>query len=351
MIKDLLRKNIRELTPYSCARDEFSGVAEVFLDANENYKSYSDLEYNRYPDPHCSLLRKELESRLDLPFNNTVIGNGSDELIDNIIRSFCEPKEDKIIIMNPTYGAYKVFADINDVETVNVNYRTDFEIDFEALENTIKSNTNLKLLFVCSPNNPTGKAEDIETIEKLLKLFNGVVIVDEAYAEFSDKDSSVKLINKYENLIVLKTLSKCFAAAGIRAGIMVANEEIIEVINNMKAPYNVSSSTQIEALKILKNSDEIYKQRDEVILRRNKYFDIFKSLKTVKKIYKSDANFILMEVEDSTSLCKKLQEKKIIIRNRTKDLYLKNCVRITIGSEAECETVYNAIKEIENETK
>ncbi len=351
MIRDLLRDNIRELTPYSCARDEFSGVADVFLDANENYKSYSIFDYNRYPDPHCTLLRKELEKKLKLPFENTVIGNGSDELIDNLIRSFCEPKRDKIIIMNPTYGAYKVFADINNVETINVPYTPNFDIDFKALKDKINEESNLKLLFICSPNNPTGKSEKIETIEEIIKLFKGVVIVDEAYAEFSTNESSVKLIDKYENLVVLKTLSKCFAAAGIRAGIMITNTEIVNVINSMKAPYNVSSSTQIEALKILENSDTIYKQRDEVIERRDNYFNIFKSLKSVKKIYLSDANFLLMEVEDSTELCKKLQEKKIIIRNRTNDLYLKNCVRITIGSEEECNRVYKAIEEIENEAK
>lgn len=351
MIKNLIRKNIRELTPYSCARDEFNGVAEVFLDANENYKSYSNFDYNRYPDPHCTLLRKELEKKIKLPFKNTVIGNGSDELIDNLIRTFCEPKQDKIVIMNPTYGAYKVFADINDVKTVNVNYKSSFDIDFELLKKTIAEETNLKLLFICSPNNPTGKAEDISDIEEIIKIFPGVVIVDEAYGEFSSKESCVKLVEKYDNLVVLKTLSKCFAAAGIRAGIMITNPQIVEVINNMKAPYNVSSSTQLEALKILENIDNIYNQRNEVIDRREKYFKIFESLDTVKQIYKSDANFLLMQVEDSSFLCKKLQDKKIIIRNRTKDLYLKNCVRITIGSEAECLAVYNAIKEIENEAK
>ncbi len=351
MIKNLLRKNIRELTPYSCARDEFSGIAEVFLDANENFKTYSSYEFNRYPDPHCTLLRKQLDKKLGLPFDNTVIGNGSDELIDNLIRSFCEPKQDKIIIMNPTYGAYKVFADINDVETVFVNYKKNFEIDFTLLEQTIAKESNLKLLFVCSPNNPTGKAEEIKTLEKIIKMFKGVVIVDEAYAEFSDKESCVSLVEKYENLVVLKTLSKCFAAAGIRAGIMISNPEIISVINNMKAPYNVSSSTQIEALKILDQTSKIYLQRDEVIERRKRYLEKFKSLDYVKKVYDSDANFLLMEVEDSSYLCKKLQEKKIIIRNRDKDLYLNNCVRITIGSEEECLAVFNAIKEVENERK
>jgi histidinol-phosphate aminotransferase len=351
MIKNLLRKNIRELTPYSCARDEFNGVADVFLDANENYKTYSSFDFNRYPDPHCTTLRKSLEKNLNLPFDNTVIGNGSDELIDNLIRSFCEPKEDKIILMNPTYGAYKVFADINNVKTVFVNYKTNFEIDFDLLNKTIEKEGLVKLLFICSPNNPTGKAENIEDIEKIVKDFKGIVVVDEAYGEFSNKESCVQLVKKYENLVVLKTLSKCFAAAGIRAGIMISNEEIVQVINNMKAPYNVSASTQLEALKILEKSEIIFKQRDEVIKRRDIYFDKFNELSYVKKVYPSDANFLLMEVIDSNYLCKILQDKKIIIRNRTKDLYLKNCVRITIGSEAECETVYNAIKELGDETK
>lgn len=351
MIKNLIRKNIRELTPYSCARDEFNGAAEVFLDANENYKTYSTFDYNRYPDPRCTVLRKQIENKIGLPFENTVIGNGSDELIDNLIRTFCEPKEDKLVIMNPTYGAYKVFADINDVQTIFVNYRPTFEINFELLKQTIEKEENLKLLFICSPNNPTGRAEKISDIEEILKLFKGIVIVDEAYGEFSSEESCVKLLENYDNLVVLKTLSKCFAAAGIRAGIMVASKEIVVVINNMKAPYNVSSSTQGEALKILEKTDTIYKQRDEVIERRKLYYDKFNSLSYVKKVYSSDANFLLMQVKDSTYLCKRLQEKKIIIRNRSKDLYLKNCVRITIGSEAECFEVYNAILEVGNETK
>ena len=173
MIRDLLRKNIRELTPYSCARDEFSGVAEIFLDANENYKSYSDCDFNRYPDPHCVLLRKQLEKKLGLPFEKTLIGNGSDELIDNLIRSFCEPRKDKIIIMNPTYGAYKVFADINDVETIFVNYKDTFEIDLPLLKETIDKEDNLKLLFICTPNNPTGRAEALSTIVEILENFKG----------------------------------------------------------------------------------------------------------------------------------------------------------------------------------
>ncbi len=346
MIRDLIRQNIRDLSPYSCARDEFSGVAEIYLDANENYKTYSINDYNRYPDPHCILLREKLDEKLGLPFSKTVIGNGSDELIDNLIRTFCEPKEDKIIIMNPTYGAYKVFADINNVETVFVNYKPSFEIDFELLRTVISKEKNLKILFICSPNNPTGKAENYKTIEEIIKIFNGIVIVDEAYGEFSEQKSCVELISKYDNLVVLKTLSKCFAAAGIRAGIMVANEEIVKVINNMKAPYNVSASTQKEALNILEKSEQIFRQRDEIIERRNRYIKKFETLDFVKKVYKSSANFILLEVIDSGYLCKKLQNDKIIIRNRTKDLYLKNCVRITIGSEEECLAVYNAIKEV-----
>lgn len=346
MIRDLIRQNIRDLSPYSCARDEFSGVAEIYLDANENYKTYSINDYNRYPDPHCTLLREKLDEKLGLPFSKTVIGNGSDELIDNLIRTFCEPKEDKIIIMNPTYGAYKVFADINNVETVFVNYKPSFEIDFELLRTVISKEKNLKILFICSPNNPTGKAENYKTIEEIIKIFNGIVIVDEAYGEFSEQKSCVELISKYDNLVVLKTLSKCFAAAGIRAGIMVANEEIVKVINNMKAPYNVSASTQKEALNILEKSEQIFRQRDEIIERRNRYIKKFETLDFVKKVYKSSANFILLEVVDSGYLCKKLQNDNIIIRNRTKDLYLKDCVRITIGSEEECLAVYNAIKEV-----
>jgi histidinol-phosphate aminotransferase len=349
-MRELIRDNIKNLVPYSCARDEFSGEAEIYLDANENYFDYSGKGYNRYPDPHCTTLREQIALKMNLPLKNTVIGNGSDELIDNLIRIFCEPNRDSILIMPPTYGAYKVFSDVNAVSVESLLLNNDFSIDMKGFSEFSKrnkeNNNSCKLAFVCSPNNPTGEAQDIETIELLAKDFGGILIVDEAYSDFSDKESAITLIDKYPNIVVLKTFSKCFGLAGARVGIMVASSELCSVMNAIKAPYNVGIPSQMAALELLENSDKIKAQRDEIIKRRNEYSIKFSNLDIVEKVYKSDANFLLMKTKDSNKICSILQSKGIIIRNRNKDIHCQNCVRITIGSQYECERVYKEMEEI-----
>lgn len=345
-----LRENIKNLVPYSCARDEFTGVAEVYLDANENFFDYSDLGYNRYPDPHCLELRLEIEKKMNLPIINTVIGNGSDELIDNLIRIFCEPHKDSILVMPPTYGAYKVFSDVNAVECKTLPLNSDFTIDYDGFYNISEKNKkgedNCKIAFICSPNNPTGESQNIEDIEAMASKFNGIIVVDEAYAEFSDKESATSLVDKYKNLVVLKTFSKCWGLAGARLGIMVASKEICEIMNRVKAPYNVGIPAQKAGLNQLSHSIEILSERDTLVDRRNEYFNKFATLDVVEKVYPSDANFLLMKTKDSTKICKLLQDKGIIIRNRNKDLHCSNCVRITIGSVEECNRVFKELSEI-----
>lgn len=349
-MKELLRENIKNLIPYSCARDEFSGVAEVYLDANENYYDYSGKGYNRYPDPNCKELRELIQSKLGISSINTVIGNGSDELIDNLIRIFCNPKEDSVLIMPPTYGAYKVFSDVNDIEVKTLALNKDFSINMDkfkafSVENQ-KSGNSCKIAFICSPNNPTGEAQDISVIEELAKSFKGILIIDEAYAEFSKKESAISLISKYSNIVVLKTLSKCFGLAGARVGIMVASSELCAIMNKVKAPYNVGIPSQRAAIELLNRYDEIMIERDEVVCRRDKYFSKFLNLDIVEKVYKSDANFLLMKTKDSNEICNILKSKGIIIRNRNNDLHCENCIRITIGSKIECERVYKEMSEI-----
>jgi len=349
-MKEFLRKNIRELVPYSCARDEFTGTAEVYLDANENFYDYSDFGYNRYPDPLCKELRLEIEWKMNLPFDNTVIGNGSDELIDNLIRMFCEPNRDSILVMPPTYGAYKVFSDVNAVECKTLPLNEDFSIDLEGfleISNSNKESINqCKVAFVCSPNNPTGESQSLQTIEDMASIFEGILVVDEAYAEFSDKESATTLVKKYDNLVVLKTFSKCWGLAGARLGIIVANKDLCELMNKVKAPYNVGIPAQKAGLDQLKFSDEILKDRDKVVQRREDYSLKFSSLDIVEKVYESDANFLLMKTKDSNKICNILQEKAIVIRNRTNDLNCKNCIRITIGSDEECQRVFKELSEI-----
>jgi histidinol-phosphate aminotransferase len=347
---EYVRKNIRELVPYSCARDEFTGVAEVYLDANENFYDYSEAGYNRYPDPLCKELRLEIEQKMNLPFDNTVIGNGSDELIDNLIRIFCEPNKDSILIMPPTYGAYKVFSDVNSVECKTLPLNEDFSINMDGFFDISKSNekslNKCKIAFICSPNNPTGESQSIENIEKMVSNFDGMVVIDEAYAEFSNKESAVTLVEKYDNLVVLKTFSKCWGLAGARLGIMVANKEMCALMNKVKAPYNVGIPAQQAGLNQLKSSTAILNERDELVKRREEYRIKFATLDIVEKVYDSDANFLLMKTKDSNKICSLLQEKGIIIRNRNKDLHCKNCIRITIGSVEECKSVFKEMSEI-----
>lgn len=337
-INKLVRPNILSLEPYSSARSEFKGSRGIFLDANEN--PFGTL--NRYPDP----LQKELKQKLsEIKFVSTdkiFIGNGSDEIIDLCFRIFCEPGKDKALIFTPTYGMYKVCADINNVEIVNVPLNKGFQIDFENAASALEDE-NLKLIFICSPNNPTGNS--IDAIEKILKSFNGIVVVDEAYIDFSKKESLSKKLEQYSNLIVLQTLSKAWGLAAARIGMAFCSTQIINLLNKVKPPYNISQPNYMAALEILTQQDVYVTNKNILLFERDMMFHNLKNIKWVLKVYPTDANFILIEVTDASKMYHKLKDDFIIIRNRDKEI--KNTLRITIGSPTENKALLNALENIE----
>ena len=337
-IKKLVRKNILNLSPYSSARDEFSGAEGVFLDANENPKG----SYNRYPDPHQTALKEVVAKVKSVSSENVFIGNGSDEAIDLIFRTFANPGKDKVIVCPPTYGMYEVSANINDVEIINIPLLPDFQLDKQAILKTIVQDVNIKLIFICSPNNPTGNL--IEGIEEIIEKFNGIVIVDEAYIDFSPESTKVPLINKYPNVIVLQTLSKAWGLAGIRVGFAFAQTEIIALLNKIKAPYNISTLNQQQALSKLSNLEEFETQRKEILAERDRLETELLALPMVQKIYPSSANFLLVEVTDANRMYNELVNKKVIVRNR--HTVIKNCIRITVGTKQENNILLTELKDI-----
>lgn len=337
-IKKLVRKNILNLSPYSSARDEFSGAEGVFLDANENPKG----SYNRYPDPHQTALKEVVAKVKSVSSENVFIGNGSDEAIDLIFRTFANPGKDKVIICPPTYGMYEVSADINDVEIINIPLLSDFQLDKQTILKTIEQDADVKLIFICSPNNPTGNL--IEGIEEITEKFKGIVIVDEAYIDFSPESTKVSLINKYPNVIVLQTLSKAWGLAGIRVGFAFAQAEIIALLNKIKAPYNISTLNQQQALSKLSNLEEFEAQRNEILAERERLEAELLALPMVQKIYPSSANFLLVEVTDANRVYNELVNKKVIVRNR--HTVIKNCIRITVGTKQENNILLTELKDI-----
>lgn len=338
-IKSLVRSNILELQPYSSARNEFSGKQGVFLDANEN--PFGTLK--RYPDPNQKELKDELAKLKELAPDNIFIGNGSDEVIDLAFRIFGNPGKDKALSFSPTYGMYDVSAGINNVEIIQLPLNSNFQIDIETLKPWFKDK-RLKLLFICSPNNPTGNTIHREAIEFILKKFNGIVIVDEAYIDFAEEKSLVKMVNEYNNLIISQTFSKAWGLAGARLGMAYACEELISLFNKVKSPYNISILNQKAALEALDNID-LFHDNLAVILKEKKRVErLLMNLTTVKKVYPSHANFILIEVDDANQLYSKLVAKNIIIRNRDKEV--KNCLRISIGTPQENNQLINALKNI-----
>ncbi len=342
-IQTLLRNNIRNIVPYSSARDEFTGSEGIFLDANEN--PYSN-KYNRYPDPHQKLLKEKVAQIKQISTNEIFLGNGSDEAIDLIIRAFCNPGKDNVVIMPPTYGMYEVSAKINDVKVKKAPLTQDFKINTNTLLATIDSST--KLIFICTPNNPTGNSFDTFTIQKIIEKFKGIVVIDEAYIDFSNQEGFVHEIDEYPNLIVLQTLSKAWGLAGIRLGMAFANPAIIKVLDKIKPPYNVSQLTQETALKYIENGVVAKNQQVEKILsERNKLQEALSSLPYVKQVYPSNANFLLIKTENANEIYQELIKSKIIIRNRTKLELCEGCLRITIGTPEENQALITALKDIE----
>ena len=353
-MRELLRKNIAGLVPYSCARNDFKGTASVFLDANENWQDFvKQPGRNRYPDPLSTRLRAEIEKRMGLKAVHTVIGNGSDEVIDNLVRMFCVPGKDHVLLLPPTYGAYRVFCDINDVKVDVVPLTADFQLDMQAIlaylrsekQNRKEGAGRLKLLFICSPNNPTANAFPLDQVEEIARNFDGITIVDEAYHDFSSVESAVSLQPRYPNLVVLRTLSKCWALAGARIGILVASEEICAVMASMKYPYNVSSPAQDAALEDLANWEKVMAGKEDILKQRPLFAASLAKLSCVEKVYPSDANFLLVKVRDANKIYAYLMDKGIIVRNRSKELHCENCLRITVGNATENQAVIDALKE------
>jgi len=339
---NVVRNNIRNLKPYSSARDEFKGEANIFLDANENSLGSPLLKwYNRYPDPMQWKIKEKLSVIKQVPVDQVFLGNGSDEPIDLLFRCFCEPGVDEVIVFPPTYGMYEVSANINNVHLSKVPLTKEFQLDLEALESAIKPNT--KIIWICSPNNPSGNSIDRQDIEMVLNNFDGLVVVDEAYINFSRQKSLVTDLADYPNLVVLQTLSKAWGLAGLRVGMAFASSEIIGYLNKVKPPYNISEPVQELALKAL---DEIGQVNDMILqlvdARKQLELDFVKSPQVVK-VYPSDANFLLVEFTQARAMYDYLVGKGIVVRDRSNVLLCDNCLRITVGTDAENLKLVDAI--------
>ena len=342
-IQKLIRPTIKALKPYSSARDEFQGNSDdmVFLDANENPFENG---VNRYPDPQQRSVKSLLSEIKNIPENNILLGNGSDEVLDLIFRAFCEPNQDNIITLPPTYGMYSVLANINAIEIKSVQLDEYFQPKVDEILEV--SNDNSKLLFLCSPNNPTGNSFEAKSIEELIKKFQGIVVIDEAYIDFSNEDSWISKLSEFPNLIVTQTLSKAYGMAGIRLGICYASSEIISVLNRIKPPYNVNELTQQRAIQQLKLNDLTKKQVEDILTERKNLINQLNTVSYISKIYPTDANFVLVEVDDATKRYNQLIEKGIVIRNRTTQPGCENCLRLTVGTANENKKLIKVMKEI-----
>jgi histidinol-phosphate aminotransferase len=339
----LVRDNIKKLKPYSSARSEFSGVAQVFLDANENaFGSPLTKWYNRYPDPLQWELKRKISTIKNIAPENILLGNGSDECIDLLIRAFCDPLKDNIIICPPTYGMYEVYAHINDVQVKEVPLLPNFQLNLEGLENAIDGNT--KLIFFCSPNNPTGNSMEREDIEMVLNNFDGIVVIDEAYINYSRHRSFVAEMKDYPNLVVMQTFSKAWGLAALRLGMNFASTEIIDILNKIKPPYNINQATQELALKALDHLEDVNTMIKDTISEREELMKNLVQLSLVQKVYPSDANFLLAKITDATAIYNYLKEKGIIVRNRSNVILCDDCLRITVGTPNENAQLIEALK-------
>lgn len=342
-INNLIRDNVKSMIAYSSARDEYKDASAdmVFVDANENPFQTG---LNRYPDPQQSLVKEELSKIKNVPAKNILLGNGSDEVLDLIFRVFCEPNKDSVIALPPTYGMYKVLANTNAVGLINIPLLDSFQPNVDEILNQQSDTT--KLLFLCSPNNPTANSLDAEKIEELLSKFKGIVVIDEAYIDFSTEESWVSMLNDFPNLIVTQTLSKAYGLAGIRLGICYASEEIISVLNKIKPPYNVNQLTQEVALERLKNQDSVQQEVNLILLERDQLIKDLSEISLVEQVYPSDANFLLVKVDDADKRYQQLIQKGIVVRNRSNQLLCDNCLRFTIGTKEENEKLIEELKNL-----
>lgn len=370
-LENLVRKNIKSLKPYSSARHEFKGKASVFLDANENsYGSPVSLfspsaegkeflppspqgepvpilregpgvRLNRYPDPLQWQLKFAIAKIKGVPAENIFIGNGSDEVIDLAYRIFCEPGEDNVIICPPTYGMYEVSANINDVKVRKVNLTEQFQLNTEAILNATDANT--KLIFICSPNNPTGNNMRRIDVELLLNNFPGIILIDEAYINFSRQKTFIQELTEYPNLIVMQTLSKAWGLASLRLGLAFASLDIIDLFNKVKPPYNINEASQQLALEALKKTSQVNDWIKEIVEQKKMLTEKLMGFSFVEKVYESDANFLLVKVKDADTLYNYLSAKGIVVRNRSKEIICENCLRITVGTPAENERLIKSL--------
>lgn len=330
-IKALQRENIKTLRPYSTARDEFKGQAEVFLDANENsFGSPLPANYNRYPDPLQLDLKEKIGRIKGVPIENTFLGNGSDEAIDLLFRAFCNPGKDNVIILPPTYGMYEVSANINDVALRKVDLLPSYQLNLEKIAEAIDANT--KLIFICSPNNPTGNSINRTDMETILANFNGLVVVDEAYINFARQKTFIQELTEYPNLVVLQTFSKAWGLAGLRLGMAFSSTQVVDILNKIKPPYNINQATQDLALAALQNVDQVNEWIKTTVAERERMSNSLARLAKVGKVYPSDANFILVEIEDAHNVYNKLVDQGIIVRDRSKVSLCEGCLRITVGT-------------------
>ncbi len=344
--KELLRPHIRTLVPYSSARDEYTGKEGVFLDANENpIGSITEENWNRYPDPYQVDLKKKIGDIKSINWKNVFLGNGSDEPIDLLFRAFCEPGKDNVIINPPTYGMYQVSADINGIEAIKVLLTPDFDLDIEGILSQVTERT--KMIFICSPNNPTGNDLSLNLIEEVLTSFSGIVVIDEAYIDFTSRDSLISKLSTYPNLVVLQTFSKAWGLASLRLGMAFASEEIIQILNLIKPPYNISGLTQETVIKALTDVETKEAMVSEILAERKNLEKDLSSLPQVERVYPSDANFFLVKMrQNAKGIFNQLIDRKIIVRDRSNVVLCEEGLRITVGTKEENDQLINTLKSL-----
>ena len=340
-VNKLVRKNIQNMKSYSSARDEFKDfITEmIFLDANENPFENG---VNRYPDPQQNSVKLALADLKKINVNQILLGNGSDEVLDLLFRAFCEPNKDNIITLPPTYGMYGVLADLNAIENREVVLNSDFQPNVKSILESVDTNT--KIIFLCSPNNPTGNSFSDSAISELLENFNGIIVLDEAYIDFSERESWLAKIERYPNLVISQTLSKAFGMAGIRVGILYASASIIAIVNKIKPPYNINVLSQEKALERIMDSDKNSSDIQSIIDNKRNLLEQLSKIKFIEKIFPSDANFVLIKVDNASKRYNQLIDFGIVIRNRTTQLLCENCLRITIGTNLENEKLINVLR-------
>ena len=344
-LANITRANVKGLKPYSSARDEYvsDGSEMVFLDANENPFENG---VNRYPDPHQRRLKAVLAEKKKVKVENVLLGNGSDEVLDLLFRAFCEPKVDNIITLPPTYGMYKVLAGVNDIANNEVLLTNEFQPDIPAILGKIDDRT--KMIFICSPNNPTGNSLDENSISELLTHFSGLVVIDEAYIDFSENHSWVSKLSDFPNLVIAQTLSKAYGMAGIRLGICIASEAIIKILNTIKPPYNVNELTQAHALQRISNMQRIRSEIQEILDQKALLEKVLPQIEFVKKVFPSDANFILVQVDDADKRYDQLIKRGVVVRNRSSQPRCKNTLRFTVGTREENIKLFNALQNLQS---